>query len=155
MDSLNKWLTLIANIGVIAGVIFVGFEIQQNTEMMRAQTRDSIAEKQLMWTDWAANEYGARILAEAMGDGSPNDWSRAFLMSAMLRIWENEHYQYSLGLFDESEFQPRRELWKFNIRNMGIARWEEIRRWYSPAFRSVIDQIQEEIRNDEAQEQIH
>lgn len=39
LDSLNKWLTLAANIGVIAGIIFLGLELQQNNELLEAQTR--------------------------------------------------------------------------------------------------------------------
>lgn len=31
-DKLNNWLTLWANVGVIAGLIFVALEIRTNTE---------------------------------------------------------------------------------------------------------------------------
>lgn len=30
LDSLNKWLTLLANLGVVAGIIFLAIEIRQN-----------------------------------------------------------------------------------------------------------------------------
>ena len=30
-DRLNRWMTLGANIGVLAGIIFLAFELQQNT----------------------------------------------------------------------------------------------------------------------------
>ena len=36
-DTLNKWLTLLANFGVIAGIIFLAFEVRQNEEMLRLQ----------------------------------------------------------------------------------------------------------------------
>ena len=42
MERLNGWLSLIANIGVIAGVLFVGFEIQQNTDQMQAEVAQGI-----------------------------------------------------------------------------------------------------------------
>jgi len=32
MDNLNKWLTLFANIGVIAGIFFLGIELRQNSK---------------------------------------------------------------------------------------------------------------------------
>jgi hypothetical protein len=38
MDRLNQWLTLLANFGVLIGIIFLVVEIQQNTTMMRATT---------------------------------------------------------------------------------------------------------------------
>jgi len=44
LDDLNKWLTLAANVGVLAGIIFLAIELQQNTNMMQAQTRQAITE---------------------------------------------------------------------------------------------------------------
>ena len=39
MDRLNRWLSLGANLGVIAGIIFLGVEIQQNNQILRNQAR--------------------------------------------------------------------------------------------------------------------
>lgn len=39
IDKLNRWLTLGANIGVIAGILFLAIELQQNNELMAAQNR--------------------------------------------------------------------------------------------------------------------
>ncbi len=41
---LNAWLTLVANFGVIAGLIFLGYEIRQNTTQLRAEALYSINE---------------------------------------------------------------------------------------------------------------
>ena len=45
MDSnrLDRWLTLDANVGVLIGLGLVSYELVQNRELMRAQTRDQIA----------------------------------------------------------------------------------------------------------------
>ena len=43
-EKLNTWLTLIANFGVIAGLIFLGYEIRQNTTQLRAEALYSINE---------------------------------------------------------------------------------------------------------------
>lgn len=56
MDKLNQWLTLLANVGVIAGIVFLGIEIRQNTEMIQSQTRDSISEKQIAVFEWWATD---------------------------------------------------------------------------------------------------
>ena len=40
--KLNAWLTLVANFGVIAGLIFLGYEIRQNTTQLRAEALYSI-----------------------------------------------------------------------------------------------------------------
>jgi len=41
LDRLNSWLTLVANIGVIAGIVFLGLEIQQNTAALQANSREA------------------------------------------------------------------------------------------------------------------
>ena len=52
MNKLNERLTLIANISVVLGIIFLAVELQQNTQAIQAQTRDSITEKQMTYSEW-------------------------------------------------------------------------------------------------------
>ena len=54
MDKLNQRLTLIANISVVLGIIFLAVELRQNTEAIQAQTGDSITEKQMTYLGWVA-----------------------------------------------------------------------------------------------------
>ena len=42
--NLNWWLSVVANVGVIGGLIFVGYEVRQNTVQLRAETSRSITE---------------------------------------------------------------------------------------------------------------
>ena len=43
-DQLNRWLSLAANLGVIAGIVFLVVELRQNTDMMRAQSRTEMSQ---------------------------------------------------------------------------------------------------------------
>ena len=44
MDSskLNNWLSLIANISVVGGIIFLAIEIQQNNVLLRSESRQAL-----------------------------------------------------------------------------------------------------------------
>lgn len=42
MDKLNQWLTLSANVAVLLGIVFVAYELQQNTDATHAQTREAV-----------------------------------------------------------------------------------------------------------------
>ncbi len=42
--NLNWWLSVIANLGVIGGLVFVGYEVRQNTVQLRAESSQSITE---------------------------------------------------------------------------------------------------------------
>ncbi len=44
LDKLNGWLSLFASFGVIAGLIFLGYEIRQNTIQLRAEASYSMNE---------------------------------------------------------------------------------------------------------------
>ena len=37
MDKLNQWLTLIANVGVVVGIVFLAFEIRHNSNELATQ----------------------------------------------------------------------------------------------------------------------
>jgi len=41
--DLGQTLTILANVGVLAGILLLVFELNQNREMMRAQTRSELA----------------------------------------------------------------------------------------------------------------
>ena len=42
-DRLNRWLTLIANLSVVAGIVFLAFELRQNNLLLEAQARSAAA----------------------------------------------------------------------------------------------------------------
>lgn len=42
-DKINKWLTLVANVGVVIGLALLIFEIRQNSELVRAQVHQARA----------------------------------------------------------------------------------------------------------------
>lgn len=52
MDRLNQWLTLVANLAVVAGIVFLAVETDQNTQMMRAtavQASTDVARQQILY----------------------------------------------------------------------------------------------------------
>ena len=96
MNKLNERLTLIANISVVLGIIFLAVEVQQNTQAMQAQTRDSLTEKQMMWLGSMYTNPGAVEALVRGGSGTDEfDASEARLHSLLaqgnLREWENSH----------------------------------------------------------------
>jgi hypothetical protein len=148
MEKLNQWLTLLANVGVIAGIAFLGFEIRQNTEMIESQTRDSITEKQIaVFEWWATSTDNNRI--RTLGDNleldinSPEAGQYSWMIAGNLRLWENEWYQYKRGLFEEEEFEPRLNIWKKLVNTPGIIYvWENGQREaFSPEFAVLIDSL--------------
>lgn len=146
------WMNLSASFAVILGIVFLGLEIRQNTDMMRSQTRDSISEKQMMFSEWVATE---RDLADAIAKanlGLPLEPGErvmhAYFLAGVWREWENSHYQFEQGLFDRDEFEPRMQRWRETMRVAGIREsWRQTRLNYSPSFRIEVDRIVAEAEN--------
>jgi len=107
-DRLNRWLTLLANTAVLIGIILLIVELDQNRDMMRAQIRNEISRAELdMLASWSGNPALADAIVRA-NSGEELSPAEYFMVGArsetVLRLWQNIHYQYRQGLYDESEF---------------------------------------------------
>lgn len=148
------WMNLSASIAVILGIVFLGLEIRQNTDMMRSQTRDSISEKQMMFSEWVATEIDlADTIAKFnMGEAlTPGESvQHGYFLAGVWREWENSYYQFQQGLFDRDEFEPRMNRWHEMMRNPNTRQvWRATRMNYSPAFRQEVDIIVAAYSSDE------
>tara|TARA_B100000959_G_scaffold221679_1_gene234490 strand:- start:60 stop:530 length:471 start_codon:yes stop_codon:yes gene_type:complete len=153
LSRLNEWLTLTVNVGVIAGIIFLAFELQQNTRMMQAQTRDSVTDKLSEFLmSVGSNEYASDIFfRRRAGEFEPGsedslNWNSFFFMAmSNMRMWENEWFQYQAGLFGEDEFAARSSTWRTLIRFPGYrSAWQTTRNGYERSFKEFVDSMIEE-----------
>ena len=143
--KITRWLTLGANMGVLIGIVLVLVELDQNRDMMRAQTRNELAMGivDLLQTP-ASNPQLADVLYRAqVGEPLTPAELYQFKMrtNALFRYWENVHYQYRVGLYDDVEFARQREAWKASVSNspLGQQYWCRVRLYYSPEFMAELD----------------
>jgi len=142
---IQRWATLGANVGVLIGIVLLVVELEQNREMMRAQTRNEISrgltELQMPIVE---NAEIAEMIARANNGEtlSPNEAFRLRVRSELVfRYWENEQYQYRHGLYEESEFSADADAIAAVISaNPSLLNfWCEERSLYSTSFRNFID----------------
>jgi len=107
-DRLNRWLTLFANAAVLLGIFLVAIELNQSRQMMRSQTRNEISQATLDLLSYTAmnqNLSDAIVRADRGEELSDTEWFMVGSRNeAVLRHWENIHYQFRQGLYDRSEF---------------------------------------------------
>lgn len=155
MKRFENWINVAASVGVILGILFLGLEIQQNTEMMRSQARDAITEKQMMFSEWVTTEpeMAAAIAAAAQGLDKMDPEHLimySYFMAGIWREWENSYYQFQQGLFDPEEFEPRIVRWHSQMQSRASrALWTTNRDWYAPGFRARVDAIVTDIERAE------
>lgn len=134
-----------ANVGALIGLLLVGVQLRQNRNLMRAQVRHELAMGIVeLLNSPAGNSQLASVLRRgAVGDSLTPDEQFQFQLrsNALLRYWENVHYQYRQGLYDEVEFAKQKEAWGAAMAtSVGfVAYWCEVRPLYSPRFMAELD----------------
>jgi len=153
ISAIHEVVSLIANVGVISSIVFLGIETQQNTAMMQSQTRNSIVEHQLSFyervvehKDFAQAAADLRLDANAYSDGTAEDFQYRLWIISQLRMWENEFYQFQIGLYDSDEFEPRTNVWRRQIAIPATeAVWRRTEDSFAPNFRNHLNGIIAEV----------
>ena len=103
--DLGQTITVLANIGVIAGIVFLGLEIQQNTVALQSTTGQNINNQiAAIFEIRMQPDYAALILK---GNERPNDLDPAEKLqydswnSMILHAWQNMYFQTKNGAYDE------------------------------------------------------
>ena len=113
--DLGQALSLFANIGVIAGILLLVYELGQNRQMTEAQIRSASADQltNILFQDVNTPEMVDVLLKAESGEPLTRREELLFTrrQSAFWRFRENVHYQYRNGLYDENEYLALRSVW--------------------------------------------
>ena len=113
--DLGQTLQLLGNAGIIVGILLLVYELNQNREMMAAQTRNEIAQNtasMIQGEALSSEMVGISVKASAGESLTPVEQEQFDLLwFGYIRLWENAHYQYRNGLFDDDEYLAVRRSW--------------------------------------------
>ena len=129
IEKLTHWLTLVANFGVIAGVVFLAYELQQNNELLVQESRYSMLQNQKDWTQFinGSEEVSNLLYVEDSQNLSDLDQDRRFgILLGNIFTWQWEWEQSRTEMFGETELpvEAFRALWQ----NFGLERdWPELK----------------------------
>ena len=138
---------IVGGIAIVTSLLFVGLQINQNHEMMRAQTRNDISMALTPILSNLTNNQDLVDLLFAANEGkhlSDAEMYRIYTHTELIfRYWENAHYQYRQNLYDESEFSRHRDAMKFVIADIPfyVKFVCESRNLYSEPFMIFIDDL--------------
>ncbi len=98
----------LASVGVIVGILLLVYELNQNREMMRAQTRNEISRGVVELLSAPSSSIEMADAWARARSGEPLTPAQGVMLEtfseSVFRYWENVHYQYRQGLYDEEEF---------------------------------------------------
>ena len=145
-----QWAELIATLGVLISLVFVGLELRQSTSVARAQARSDLAELGQGWLLTLAQDSDAtrawRVYwyDEELAPLSPEEEGRAYyLMIALVRRLEATYFHHQEGLI------PEAALGNYGMRS-GVFEslrfrtefWPAIRETFDPDFASFFESVQ-------------
>ena len=105
--DLGQTIQMLGNLGVVLGILLLVYELNQNRDMMRAQIRNEIATSLSGALPAATDAELADALfrSDSGGELTGVEGYRTRLANEILfRYWENAHYQYRQGMYDDIEF---------------------------------------------------
>ena len=129
MEKLNQWLTLAANLGVIAGLIFLGLEIQQNTISTRMAARENATQGHIDYLGYLLDNTVLAHANEKLSNNQPVDNLEGNQMRIFLQMrwrhYERVYYQYRNDLLSDQEwagfeagimrsFRDENDLWRMS-----------------------------------------
>ena len=123
--DLGQVITISANVGVIIGIFFLVIEVRQNNLLMMSQTRSQISQSisNVLFSQAQSPYLEDLVPPERMARYSSIGALRFNRIElGLFRIWENIYYQWERGLYEDSEFQSEREIWRGDINIPSIRR---------------------------------
>ena len=137
-DKLNRWLTLLANLGVVAGLIFVAVQVQQGNEMAELQREANTDARVNALIDMViADQELIDLMARDPAALSELEAARLELMGVRLLLgFEDNYFDIERGFTDEArQIRMQRSIYRRPILNYGMAfAWESFKSRANPAF---------------------
>lgn len=136
--DLGQTISILANVGVIAGIVFLGFELRQNNEMLVVQAEMAVSENQ---TDTLLAIVMEPELIELMlkDEQTLTEVERRRLLILGLRairLWQGRYGMMERGLLDQTEVvQNIKSIYDRETLNYGAPlAWEFYREGFPPNF---------------------
>jgi hypothetical protein len=142
--DLGQTISILANIGVIAGIVFLALELNQNSELLAMQARSTlISTKVSQQLPLVNDESGIVDLWIASGSGEPLTAAETFRLRALYNMnvetWAALYREVTNGLLDESDIPIR--YWGSLFYSPSMREWwETAKKDFDPEFVTFIEE---------------
>jgi hypothetical protein len=156
-DAIGAIAELLGAIGVIASLVYLATQIRQSRQQMSQNTRalQGGAFQQLQhsvresWSQVLAVPGLDRVVRLGMTDlGQLNEedsWRFTFFLGAVIKVYDNDFFQYRLGMLVEERWQYFSKELLSVFRSPGARQWwkttSDLDRSLSPEFVALVEEI--------------
>jgi hypothetical protein len=147
LDTVNKWLILVANIGVLAGIVFLAYELKQNTVATQLEAASnfntSFADIEMLIagdTDFSGLLIKGRTRAVLTEN---EEFRLKVFYGNVLRQWQFIHFQFLTDALDEEIWLGQLAYFTMVIdADQGLLEhWKASRNHFSPRFNILVQSM--------------
>jgi hypothetical protein len=151
--DLGQTLQLLGNAGVIVGILLLVYELNQNRQMMEAQTRHELSQGIVdqFFAGAADPDLVELVIKGQAGALESEIEERQFdwWFFARMRYWEDVHYQYRMGLYDQDEFDAQLRAFSPTFRlPASLELWSSVKDGFSPEFVAAMDELAADLTDE-------
>ena len=144
--DVGQTITILANVGVVLSLIFVGVQIQQSRQIAVAdiyQQRTALLLQSFYSAVPAETEFRAWLKDSAGEPLSPEErLALTNRYAARIAYWENNHLQYQIGLLPEEQWEASKNSIRGQAeRQIFLDTWEQERFQLRRSFSDEVDRI--------------
>ena len=146
--DLGQSMTILANVGVIAGIVFLGIELQQNNELLAAQARKDQLDARAVTLESITENSELALLSFKLENGdelTPLEQHRFEAWATNVFIsWEWQYDEYQAGTLGGDDvpsggWSNRAQRWP-QLREVWLNRKSEGRVSLKPDFDRYVDE---------------
>lgn len=148
-ERVNAWLSLGANVGVIIGLLFLAFEINQSTKATIAAASEGLTEQSLIFLSLRLdNETVARATFKQSTGQELEQFEKfqlEMLQHVNFRLFESAFLQYRRGFYEKSEWERYQRIIADNFRSNEAAQrmWDRTKGGWTQEFVTEVDAIRQ------------
>ena len=144
LEKLNHWLALVANVGVLIGIILVAYELRQSRQATIGETHQNLLGILHERDAWLADREFAAIVAKAEASETPLDEVEARQYAEWLygkfNVCEHVFNRYAEGLMSDDHWQG----WNGGCRStleppQARIVWAQRKDWFGSEFAEYFD----------------
>ena len=108
-ESVQSWITLVTNIGVLTGLVLVAMELNQNTDQLSLELEWQINHRMYQNNRDLLGDNPTPIFAKSVTSPEDLTYEEFQVAAAMafnfLGVWEDRFFLYQEGLLSEQEWK--------------------------------------------------
>ena len=148
--DLGQTISILANVGVIAGIVFLAIEISQNNQLLQAEAMNALLETRMTRTEEVArNENLAALIAKNGRNEELTDGDRIRLVAFHSRNfigYQRDYFLFQQGILSEEFLRTNIPLMKVatsdsdSLSQSPYQSWEAFRRFAAPTYRVFVEE---------------